>query len=100
MIMNETFSLVLPLVAGILLGAMFFGGLWLTVQKLISNKLSAFWLLASLLLRMSLASAGFYFVSGGHWQRLLVCLLGFIMARFIVLAVTRTRLRQEASHAP
>jgi len=102
---NETLSLVLALVTGILLGAMFFGGLWWTVQKGISSKRSALWFLGSLLLRLSIALAGFYFVSGGHWDRLLLCLLGFAMARLIVTRLTRaaekpTYLTQEASHAP
>jgi hypothetical protein len=49
--------------------------------------------------------AGFYSVSGGHWDRLLACLLGFVIARFIVTRLTRaaekpTYLAQDASHAP
>jgi F1F0 ATPase subunit 2 len=65
----------------------------------------AFWFFVSLLLRMSIALAGFYFVSGGHWKRLLACLLGFIMARLIIIRITRamekpTYLAQEAGHAP
>ena len=72
----------LALVAGVLLGAVFFGGLWWTVRKGVSSKRPALWFFGSLLLRMSIALAGFYFVSGGHWERLLVCLLGFVVARY------------------
>jgi F1F0 ATPase subunit 2 len=81
---NEILSLVLALVAGVLLGAVFFGGLWLTVRKGISSKRPVLWFFGSLLLRMSVTLAGFYFVSGGHWERLLVCLIGFVMARLII----------------
>ena len=104
--MNETLTLVLAWVAGGVLGAMFFGGLWWTVRKGVSSKQPALWFFGSLLLRMSIALAGFYFVSGGHWERLLVCLLGFVMARLVVTWLTRpsgenhTRPAQEASHAP
>ena len=103
--MNETLSLVLALVAGVLLGAMFFGGLWWTVQKGVSSKRPALWFFGSLLLRTSIALAGFYFVSGGHWERLLLCLLGFVISRLIVTRLTGaaekpTYLAQEASHAP
>jgi F1F0 ATPase subunit 2 len=103
--MNETLTLVLVLVTGGLLGAMFFGGLWWTVRKGVSSKQPALWFLGSLLLRMSIALAGFYFVSGGHWERLLLCLLGFVMARLIVTRLIRaaekpTYLAQEVSHAP
>ena len=103
--MNETLNLVLASVAGVLLGALFFGGLWWTVQKGLSSNRSALWFLGSLLLRISIALAGFYLVSGGHWKRLLACLLGFIMARLIIIRLTRaaekpTYLAQEAGHAP
>ena len=88
--MNEPISLVSALVAGALLGAMFYGGLWWTVRRGVSSKRVALWFLGSLLLRMGLALAGFYFVGGGHWQRLLLCLIGFVMARIVVTRLTRT----------
>ena len=72
--MNEVLLLALALSAGVLLGAIFFGGLWWTVRKGVSSEQPAFWFFGSLLLRMSIALAGFYFVSGGHWERLLLCL--------------------------
>jgi F1F0 ATPase subunit 2 len=104
--MHETLSLVLAWMAGGVLGAMFFGGLWWTVRKGVSSRQPALWFFGSLLLRMSLALAGLYVVSGGQWDRLLVCLLGFVMARLVVTWLTRasgehhTRPAQEASHAP
>ena len=103
--MNETLSLAPALVTGLLLGVMFFGGLWWTVRKGLSSKHPALWFFGSLLLRMSIALAGFYFVSGGHWLRLLVCLLGFVMARLIVTRLTRPPVEhhnfpaKEAGHA-
>ena len=69
--MNEVLTLALALAAGVLLGAIFFGGLWLTVRKGVSSKQPALWFFGSLLLRMSIVLGGFYFVSGGHWERLL-----------------------------
>jgi len=103
--MNDTLSLVLALVTGALLGAMFFGGLWWTVRKGVSSKRPALWFFGSLLLRMSITLAGFYFVSSGHWERLLLCLLGFVIGRLIVTRLTRaekkpTHLAQEANNAP
>jgi F1F0 ATPase subunit 2 len=103
--MNETLGMVSALVTGGLLGLMFFGGLWWTVRKVVSSKLPAFWVFASLLLRMTVALAGFYFVSGGHWERLLVCLLGFFIARLIVTRLTSSPVEhhncsaKEAGHA-
>ena len=62
--MNEPLGLASALVAGVLLGAFFFGGLWWTVRKGLSSKRAALWFLGSMLLRMSVALTGFYFVSG------------------------------------
>jgi F1F0 ATPase subunit 2 len=87
--MTETLNLMLALVTGISLGAIFFGGLWWTVQKGVISKQPALWFLGSLLLRTCLALAGFYFVARGRWERLLLCLLGFVAARLIVTRYTR-----------
>ena len=96
--MNEAMTLTLAWTAGILLGAIFFGGLWWTVRKGVSSKQPALWFLGSMLLRMGIALAGFYFVSGRDWKRLLVCLVGFMMARLVVTRLTRPE--REARHAP
>ena len=104
--MNNVLFQALALMAGILLGAIFFGGLWWTVRKGISSKSPALWFLGSRLVRMGIALAGFYFVGRGDWQRLVTCLLGFIIARFIVMRLTRTPIEpphspaKEARHAP
>jgi F1F0 ATPase subunit 2 len=90
MAMNEPWSLASALVMGVLLGAMFYGGLWWTVRRGVSSNRVALWFLGSLLLRMGVALAGFYYVAGGHWQRLLLCLLGFVMARLAVTWLTRS----------
>jgi F1F0 ATPase subunit 2 len=80
--MNEVLVLALPLAAGLLLGAFFFGGLWWTVIKGVSSPRPALWFFTSMLLRMSVTLPGFYFVGREDWQRWLVCLLGFVLARF------------------
>jgi len=103
--MNEPLSLVLALIEGVVLGAIFFGGLWWTVRKCVSAKQPALLFFGSGLLRMTVVLVGFYFVARGHWERLLVCLLGFVIARVIVTRLTRaagkpTYWAQEASHAP
>ncbi len=104
--MIETLAWILAWLAGGVLGAFFFGGLWWTIRKGVVSQQPALWFLGSLLIRMSVTLAGFYFASGGRWERLLACLLGFIMARLAVTWLTRpaiadpVRLPQEASHAP
>lgn len=104
--MNEALTLVLAWVAGVLLGAVFFGGLWWTVRKGVSSQRPALWFFGSLLLRVSIALAGFNLVSGGHWKRLLACLFGFVIARFLVTRLTRPPVEhhnspaKDACHAP
>ena len=89
MAMIESLRLASALVMGLFLGGFFYGGLWWTVRRGISSGRAAQWFLASLLLRMGGALAGFYLVAGGHWQRLLLCLLGFVVARIAVTRQTR-----------
>jgi F1F0 ATPase subunit 2 len=82
--MPDALALALAFLAGGLLGVLFFGGLWWTVQKGVTSETPALWFIGSLLLRTGAILAGFYFVSQGHWSRLVACLLGFLIARVIV----------------
>lgn len=82
--MNEWLTLALAGMAGLLLGAIFFGGLWWTVRLGVASRRPALLFLGSLLLRTGVVVAGFYLVGDGHWQRLLACVSGFVIARFIV----------------
>lgn len=98
-------TLLLAGVAGGVLGAIFFGGLWWTVRKSMTSPHAALWIFTSLLARMGFALGGLYFVADGQWQRLLAGLLGFVLARLLVIRVTRTpngssQTMREASHAP
>ena len=84
--MNEPMTLAGDLLAGALLGAFFFGGLWWTIRSSPPSQWSALLFSASLLLRMAVAVTGFYLVSHGDWRKLVACLAGFLLAR---IAVTR-----------
>jgi F1F0 ATPase subunit 2 len=87
--MSETWSLLPALLAGALLGAIFFGGLWWTILKCVSSRWPAALFLASLVLRTSATVAGFYFISHGDWRKILACLLGFLVARIFVTRLNR-----------
>lgn len=104
--MSEALKLGLAGVTGLIMGAIFFGGLRWTVRKGVSSKRPALWIVGSFLLRTGVVVAGFYVVADGHWQRLLACVFGFAIARFIVtrltpppIAVPNAR-AAEARHAP
>ncbi len=103
--MNDELYLILACFAGLLLGTVFFGGLWWTVRKCLTTPHPALWLLGSASVRMSIALAGFYFVSDGKWQRLLACLAGFITTRMLLTRFSRPTsavsccVKPEANHA-
>lgn len=77
------------MLAGAALGAVFFGGLWWTVQRGAASAAPGRWFLGSLVLRTAIVLAGFYVVGAGQPVRLGLCLLGFLLARAIVLRTTR-----------
>jgi F1F0 ATPase subunit 2 len=92
--MSELSAALPALAAGVALGMFYFGGLWWTVVRGVAARQAALWFFASLLLRIAVAMLGFYLVAHGSWERLLICLTGFVMARLIV-----TRFTASASHA-
>ncbi|WP_240615642.1 ATP synthase subunit I [Alteromonas facilis] len=110
--MNQIVSLLLVWCFGALMGGVFFGGLWWTIQKVVLSAHPALWLLTSLLLRMGLTLIGFYLVlsyelGGTPLQGLLVCLFGFVFARLLIgrmnnrsktLAITGTISSAPRSH--
>lgn len=113
--MIEAVTLLLAGIGGLVMGAVFFGGLWWTVRKGVASQNPALWFIGSLILRMSLVLPGFYLISRhGNWQLLVSCLLGFIVARVVVLRLTLnsvppgnnlseprvTTLRETRLHAP
>jgi len=87
--MHDYWRLALVFPAGLLLGGVYFGGLWWTVRIGMMSKRPALLFLGSLLLRTGVVLAGFYLLSGDDWLLLVVCLIGFICARVIVSRLTR-----------
>lgn len=87
--MHDAFTMFIAGATGLLLGAIFYGGLWWTVQRGLSSGLSPLWFPLSFVVRTVLTLAGFYFVAGGGWERLLLCLIGFVVGRLVVMWLTR-----------
>jgi len=96
--MNETLTLTFALATGVLLGIVFFGGLWWTIRLGLSSRQPALWFFGSMVLRTGIVLSGFYYVLGDSWVRLLAGLFGFVIARFSVTQFTS--LAQETDHAP
>ena len=111
--MNESMGWVVIGVSGLVgmaLGAFFFGGLWWTVKASLSSPRPGLLVFISLVARLGITLAGFYLVAGGHWQPLIACLVGFVLARLIITQVVVPRLDDrrvdrrdpspEVTHAP
>lgn len=78
---NVWVSSAYAILAGMLLGAFYFAGLWWTVKRLGSSRIVAPMFLFSLVFRVSVVVLGFYFILGKEWPHLLLGLLGFMILR-------------------
>jgi F1F0 ATPase subunit 2 len=94
--MTEALALVPSLLAGLLLGAFFFGGLWWTIRMGTPSEWSGLLFSGSFLLRTLITVAGFYLVSRGDWRKLLACLFGFLIARIAVTRLIRIPAERKA----
>ncbi len=78
--MTPTLTLGASLVAGALLAAMFFGGLWWTVDRGLTSSRPGIWFLCSVTARTALVMAGFYVASLRPRAWLVPALVGFSIA--------------------
>jgi len=78
--MNAEWILAASVIGG-LLGAFYFGGLWLTVRRVSTSRQPAMLIVASFLVRAGIVLSGFYLVTAGRWERWVACLAGFLFAR-------------------
>lgn len=77
-------AIALAVTLGAALGGVYFSALWMTLLQLTETSHPAFILVCSLLLRVSLLLAGFYWIlDSAHWERLLAALAGFIVVRTV-----------------
>jgi F1F0 ATPase subunit 2 len=73
---------VIAALAGVLFGIIYFGGLWLTIQRMGQVNRPILLLTGSFIIRLGLALAGFYLVSNGRLEFLAVSLITFFLTRF------------------
>ena len=74
----------LAFAGGIILGILFFGGLYITVQKMNTVKNPALIMILSFILRMVVLVIAFYFISKGGYKEVLFALAGVILTRFVM----------------
>lgn len=87
--MSDIMMFAIAFGAGLVLGAIFYGGLYWTVKKGITAYYAGWWFTASLWLRLGIAAGGFYLIGQDDWQRYLICFAGFIIARIAVTMLTK-----------
>jgi len=76
--------LILSLLFGGLMGLLFFGGLWWTVQRLVESNRPYLLSVASFMVRTAVVMAAFYLLLAAGWPHLLAALIGFWVARTIL----------------
>jgi len=80
--MNNLYVILIGgLLAGILLGYLYFRGLWWTVQRMVEHHKPYRLALFSFFIRTLVAVAGFYLLLQFRWEALAVALLGFFSVR-------------------
>lgn len=82
-------AVVVAVIAGALLGFVFFVGLWATVRALPQVRRPAFFALASFLARTAAVLIGFYLLVVISWKLLVASLVGFVVSRLILTKVLR-----------
>lgn len=77
-------SILLSLLAGVVLGCFFYGGLWLTVRSLPESNHPALIALASFWIRSLIAVAGLLLLMKTGWHAGLAAAIGFALGRLVV----------------
>ncbi len=104
--MGEALHLLIASMTGAALGLVFFGGLGWTLQQGLRSRCPALWFSASLIVRTGITLAGIYLASGLHFERLVACLTGFVIAQLTILFLSGARAqnpgcrKRETRNAP
>lgn len=88
------FSTFIP---GVMLGIFYFGSLWITVRQLPTTAYPIRLFIGSFIGRMVVTLFGFYLVMDGQWQRVLICVGGFIISRILLIQFLQPQLELDSS---
>lgn len=70
--------------AGTIISLFYHGGLWWTVKLLPRARMPVLLSIGSFYLRMAFTLAAFFLVMRNDWRRMVVCLIGFLVVKFII----------------
>ncbi len=82
-------QLIVAFLVGVALGAFYFGSLWWVVQQAADAQRPEFLLLAGFAVRAAVTLTGFFIVMGGRWERIVACMIGFLLARTVLVQLLR-----------
>lgn len=82
--MDSLTPLLIPLLAGSLLGLVYFAGLWQTVKRLPGARHPWRLFAVSYASRMVAVLGGFYLLMDGAWERLAAAVVGFLVVRTLM----------------
>jgi len=85
--MNDIFAFAAMTVVGFCLGAMFFAVLWWTTNKGLTSNQPVLWFAGSFFGRTIVLLVSLYHLCNADWHRLIACLIGFTVARMILLRI-------------
>ena len=76
---------------GFVLGLVFFGGLYWTIQQLPTVRHPSLLMAASMLVRMAVLLAGLYFLMAGGIKNLLAAVVGVMLVKVVMIARVRPK---------
>ena len=92
----ETWQIAASFIAGGLIGAFYFGGLWLTVKRIPASGNPHLLLVSSFFLRMAVTLTAFYALISWGWQAMAAALLGVLLIRQVLIRIKGRKIRQPA----
>lgn len=96
MIQNpDPYILIFSLFMGIALSVLYYGGLWLTVKKVVIHRKSGLIFVLSFIIRIILVCIGFYFVIKKGLVPASVCFIAFLVTRKLLINYTHTEKGKE-----
>jgi len=89
--------MLLAFFVGIILGIVFFGGLYVSGQKMNKVKHPGLFMAASFFVRIAIVAAGVFLIRDGGFQNMLLALGGMILVRLVMTAKVKKRTK-NAGH--
>ncbi|MBD3270915.1 MAG: hypothetical protein GF384_00070 [Elusimicrobia bacterium] len=87
---NNALSMLLLFFTGIMLGVLYFGGLWLTIQLVASGGNRMRIAAVSYVLRLTVVGLCLFFIlKTGLWLLIIPCLIGFVTSRMIMIRTVK-----------